>query len=87
MPKNTRLAGHGLLAEGKPFHWSTEGRRFVRTDSLYGADTGDGFALCSCGLASQMLHSNAERKRWHAIHKQAIREQAASPASSLDGKD
>jgi hypothetical protein len=85
MPKNTRLSGHTLRAEGKPFAWS--GGRYVRTNIALGRDIPEGRGLCSCGEASQKVKSDAERKRWHAIHKQAIREQAASPASSLDGKD
>ena len=78
MPKNTRLSGHALRAEGKPFVWSSDSRRWMRTNAMYGSDTGDGSAMCSCGTVSQMLHSNAERKRWHAIHKQQVREQAAA---------
>lgn len=84
MPNTNRLAGHGLRSEGKPFQWSSESRRWVRTNALYGADTGEGMALCSCGTASPMLLSNAERKRWHAAHKQEIRERAASPDSSSE---
>ena len=84
MSKNTRLAGHALRSEGKPFWWSSQDLRYVRTNALHGADTGDGFALCSCGKASQMLHSNAERKRWHVVHKRTVRGQSASPDSSTE---
>lgn len=84
MPKNTRLSGHTLRSEGAPFRWSADSGRYVRINALYGPATGDGFALCSCGTVSQMLHSNAERKRWHGLHKQQIREQTASPDSSTE---
>lgn len=79
MPKNTRLSGHTLRSEGKPFVWSSG--RYVRANIALGRDIPEGRALCSCGNASQKLNSDAERKRWHAIHKQQIREQAASLVS------
>lgn len=81
MPKNTRLSGHTLRSEGKPFRWSSDSRRWMRTNALYGADTGDGVAMCSCGAVSQMLHSNAERKRWHVIHKDQVRAQLPADSS------
>jgi hypothetical protein len=87
MPKNARLSGHTLRAEGKPFVRSQDSSWHVRANALHGFDTKGGFALCSCGEVSQLLYSDAERKRWHGVHKQTIREEAASPASSLDGKD
>jgi len=77
MPKNTRLAGHTLKAEGKPFVWSQGSGRYVRANAVHGFDTKGGFAMCSCGEVSQTCYSNAERKRWHAIHKQQVREQGA----------
>lgn len=83
MPKNTRLVGHTLRSEGKPYWWSFESQRHVRTNVLYGHDNGHGLALCSCGTVSQMLHSNAERKRWHAIHKQVLG-MSASPDSATE---
>ncbi|MET9339247.1 hypothetical protein [Nonomuraea sp. NPDC003804] len=87
MPKNTRLSGHTLRSEGKPFQWSTESRRYVRTNTLYGANTGDGVALCSCGTRSPMLHSNAERKRWHALHKDDVRAQLADSSLNDESYD
>lgn len=72
MPKNTRLSGHTLRAEGKPYGWAVNGGRYVRIEGSQGV------ALCSCGTHSQKLHSDAERKRWHAIHKNQVRAQLAS---------
>ncbi|MEV0584070.1 hypothetical protein [Nonomuraea sp. NPDC050310] len=78
MAKSTRLSGHALRSEGKPFSWSSNDQQYVRTNALYGHETGEGYALCSCGEASPWCRSNAERKRWHAIHKRRIQERAAS---------
>jgi hypothetical protein len=76
MPKNTRLPGHTLKAEGKPFVWSQYSRRYVRALVVYSREVKEGCGMCSCDEVSQTLHSDAERKRWHAIHKQRIRELA-----------
>jgi CDGSH-type Zn-finger protein len=77
MQKNTRLSGHTLRAEGKPFVWNSG--RYVRSNIVHGREVPEGRALCSCGTASQKLNSDAERKRWHRdVHKRQIREQAAS---------
>lgn len=71
MPTNTRLPGHTLRSEGKPYVWSSG--RYMRANIALGRDVPEGRALCSCGTASQKLSSDAERKRWHATHKQQIR--------------
>lgn len=76
MPKNTRLPGHMLRAEGKPFLWSSDIRRWIRANAIRGADSKEGVALCSCGTASQELCSDAERKRWHRdVHKPQMRQE------------
>lgn len=68
MPKNTRLPGHGLQDEGKPFTWNPQRENWYRA---YG--TSEGVAVCSCGEVSQTLHSDAERKRWMNAHKDGVR--------------
>lgn len=60
--RNTRVAGHGLQAEGKPYQPNGEG-------SHMRAGRYVGYALCSCGATSPELESDAARKRWHMAHK------------------
>lgn len=61
-----RLAGHTLRSEGAPFS-SIAGHSYqVRT-------TWTGRGLCSCGARSDVLDSNAKRKKWHRDHKDDIR--------------
>jgi hypothetical protein len=63
---STRLAGHYLYAEGKPFY--ADGRRIT----TYGAQVGHG--MCSCGSVSDaVFDTDAARKRWHRDHKDKIR--------------
>lgn len=62
--RNTRLAGHGLLNEGRPF--STDGKTYL------GPGARSGHGKCSCGAVSSFLTSNAERQRWHRDHKTTI---------------
>lgn len=57
-PGGTRLAGHSLWREGRPY------------DSATGHGTGP--ARCSCGAESEFLTSNYQRKKWHAAHKAAV---------------
>ncbi len=58
--KPNRLAGHGLLAEGRvPNGWS------------YG--TGSGRARCECGWESDILPTTAARQRAHRAHKEWVR--------------
>lgn len=68
---NTRLAGHGLIAEGWPYI-GTEVRKSHRS--------GHGMGKCECGTMSPMLPSTAARKRWHRDHKQEIRARTSTPA-------
>lgn len=74
MPKNTRLSGHTLSSEGKPFAWTRNGGRYIR------AEGSQGVGLCSCGAHSKTLDSDNARKRWHVDHKDDIRAQLAGSA-------
>ena len=65
----TRLSGHGLRSEGKPYE--EDGRGGTRRADVYGEP--DGFGLCSCGERSGVLGSDADRKRWHKKHKEQVR--------------
>lgn len=76
--RNTRLAGHTLLREGRAYH--VDGCRECLPSSYRDLDYGGyqaqgwgGHARCSCGDASPCLDSNSERKRWHAQHKDDVR--------------
>ena len=70
MDTSTRLRGHGLLAEGKPFE--DDGRGGVRRADIYGEP--DGFGVCSCGARSGVFGLDADRKWWHReVHKPEIR--------------
>ena len=64
--RNTRVAGHGLKAEGKPFTWSDRDGRYVR---VYPAHAREGRGRCECGEVSPVLESHGARQRWHAAHK------------------
>ncbi|MFE6966988.1 hypothetical protein ACFVAJ_17890 [Agromyces sp. NPDC057679] len=68
MPRNTRVSGHGLAAEGAA-HDDVGNRTHSGT-------SGEGRALCSCGELSDILATGGARKRWHADHKQAAAAQA-----------
>ena len=61
--------GHGLMNEGAPHdsagRLSSSNRFMVRS-------SGVGRAKCRCGVVSDVLHSGAERKRWHVGHKKLI---------------
>lgn len=63
--KSTRLAGHGLLREGKAYE--KKGRQTHFTGDVKGV------GLCECGVTSDVLDSDNARKRWHREHKAAIR--------------
>jgi hypothetical protein len=69
--RNTRVPGHGLRAEGKPFEG--DGRGGTRRADVYGEP--DGFGLCSCGARSGVFGLDADRKRWHVAHKDEIKMQ------------
>jgi hypothetical protein len=62
--RSTRLAGHGLHHEGKPFERG-ETSPWLR---VYGSKTG--VALCECGETSGVSESDAARRRWHRAHKE-----------------
>jgi hypothetical protein len=65
---DTRLPGHALQHEGKPYE-PGETHPWLR---VYG--TGTGVALCECGAVSPVLGSDSARKQWHRdVHKPAVR--------------
>ena len=71
----TLLAGHTLRHEGQP-HAVNERQEVVRVpEGRFGR------ACCSCGWLSDLVDSNAARKRLHAWHKDTERT-AASGAST-----
>ena len=74
--RNTRLAGHGLRSEGDAYE--PGGEEQDAWIKVWGSWTGVG--VCSCGETSPVLASNGQRKRWHAEHKQAVREQLSEVA-------
>ena len=75
--RNTRLSGHALLREGEGYRVdgcltcrpSHPDLTFGGVYALYG-----GHGRCSCGDASPCLNSRGARKRWHAAHKDEVRE-------------
>jgi hypothetical protein len=77
---STRLAGHGLRREGKPY--CAAGCKDCPFLSAVGdydghgvvSNNGHGHGLCACGQSSKHLQSNADRKRWHVQHKEEVRE-------------
>ena len=79
MDTSTRLPGHGLQYEGRACIPDGEGGFILAsTKSNYA-----GRALCSCGEQSDILPSDAARKRWHRAHKEAVHagQVTASPAA------
>jgi hypothetical protein len=64
---SSRLRGHALQHEGKPYAPGEE-YPWLR---VYGSPSG--VALCECGKTSPVLESDAARKRWHAGHKAEVR--------------
>lgn len=62
----TQIPGHGLQAEGKPFTSTVTGG-WTR---IHGSS---GVGLCSCGETSEVLGSDAARKRWFNDHKEQYR--------------
>ena len=73
MDTSTRLSGHGLRAEGKPYE--DDGCGGTRRADVYGEP--DGFGLCSCGERSGVFGSDADRRRWHRdVHKPEVRARA-----------
>ena len=69
--KNTRVAGHGLLAEGAPFLRNEEGD-WSRVGYLFISTSGRGRGVCQCGKASPILDSSTQRRKWHREHKAEV---------------
>ena len=71
---STRLRGHGLLSEGKPYVQYQGDEEDARSwHRVHGWPENMGHGVCSCGAASEWLDSDAERKRWHRDHKELAR--------------
>lgn len=62
----TLMKGHTLRHEGAPYQF-LHGTLVLQKSELIGR------ALCSCGVASEMLTSTRARKRWHVEHKAEVR--------------
>lgn len=63
-----RLPGHALRSEGKAY-----GRNGEPEGPLVCYRGHIGQALCECGATSEVLWSDAARRRWHAAHKDELR--------------
>lgn len=72
MDTSTRLSGHGLLAEGKPFRLNKETGMYER--AAFGRE---GSGLCSCGAVGPWQYRDADRRRWHRRHKEEVRAEAS----------
>lgn len=59
---SARLAGHGLVAEGRV--WVVGSGRAPQN--------GEGRGVCGCGAESPMLGSTRQRRQWHREHKADI---------------
>lgn len=83
MDTSTRLAGHGLLSEGRPYE--------LRQGDEEGASSwhrthwreSEGCGVCSCGAFSGPLPTNGARKRWHRDHKDQIRGEGVAAGEAL----
>lgn len=67
----TALRGHALRSEGAAYRPGDEG---VLVRVRWNSVAGDGVGACECGAASRVLGSAAARRRWHAAHKDEIRQ-------------
>ena len=66
--RRTALKGHALRSEGKPYaRGSDEQEPWIRTGAW------SGVALCECGETSPVLTTDGARRRWHAGHKEEMR--------------
>lgn len=76
MDTSTRLPGHGLLSEGRPYELrqgdEEDAPSWHRTDWR----THEGSGVCSCGAFSGPLPTNGARQRWHKAHKEQVRKEA-----------
>lgn len=76
--RNTRVAGHGLRKEGRPYCLELCGECRRKGDGTWGDEHGDrslnaeGHGLCSCGVPSPHLVSDSQRRKWHADHKAVV---------------
>lgn len=70
---STRLPGHGLLSEGRPYEWrqgdEEDAPSWHRTDWR----VTEGCGVCSCGAFSGPLLTNGARRRWYGAHKGKVR--------------
>lgn len=74
----SRLRGHALQHEGKPFVSGAGGG----WERIYTApEEAVGVGLCECGQTSPELGTDAARKRWHVEHKDEVR------AAAREGSD
>lgn len=69
MSRQLRVKGHELRSEGQAYNITTnwQGKTGIRYTGAF-----TGMALCACGSTSELLPSDAARKRWHREHKQAV---------------
>ena len=65
----TQVKGHGLQAEGKPFVPAARSADVYQLPGWTRAEGKQGHAVCSCGAASGVLGTDADRKRWYNDHK------------------
>ena len=68
----TQIKGHGLQAEGKPFRPAKRSLDVYNLPGWTRANGWVGHAVCSCGETSDVLDSDAARKRWHVTHKNEV---------------
>lgn len=70
--RNTRVSGHGLLSEGRPY----VGDGICEVDGPMRRNTYDSFGVgvCSCGWRSETFWTTAERKRAFNQHKAEVTE-------------
>lgn len=71
MDTSTRLRGHGLLSEGKPYQHRQDDEE--DTPSWHRVPGWEGHGVCSCGASSPDLDTDGGRQRWHRDHKDKIR--------------
>lgn len=69
----SQIPGHGLQAEGKPFVPAVRPADVYNLPGWTRADDSEGHAVCSCGVSSGVLASDAARKRWFGEHKEEVR--------------
>lgn len=70
MPPGTRVSGHSIVAQGAPH--DEDGLNVNRNDRWPHSVHGVGIGLCTCGLASEVLPSAYQRRRWHKAHREGV---------------